>query len=73
MKKFYITFGMIHKDTKGNSLANCYTVIEAETESEARNKMFASPLGQQWAFMYKSAQEAGVLKYKLMLVPFNLL
>lgn len=38
MSKFYITFGFIHKDSKGNSLRNCYTIVEAENEAEARQK-----------------------------------
>lgn len=71
MKKFYITFGFAHKDTQGNSLANCYTIIEAETEEKAREIMFASPLGSQWAFIYKDAITPGVIKYNLSYVPFN--
>lgn len=71
MNKYYVTFGFAHKDTKGRSLANCYTVIEAATQNQARKIMFDSPLGQQWAFMYKSAQDAGVLKYGLNLVSFT--
>ena len=69
--KFYITFGFAHKDTKGNSLASCYTIIEAETELEAREKMFAHPLGHQWAFIYDNPITPGVMKYKLSYVPFN--
>lgn len=71
MNKYYVTFGFGHKDSKGNSLAKCYTIIEAENQSKARDIMFASPLGQQWAFMYNSAQDAGVMKYGLNLVPFT--
>jgi len=71
MKKFYITFGMAHKDTKGDSLAYCYTIVEAKDEEEARNKMFAHPLGHQWASIYESAQDAGVIKWKLNFVPFS--
>lgn len=71
MNKFYITFGFIHKDSKGQSLAHCYTIVEAENEAEAREKMFASPVGHQWAFCYKTPQDAGVIKYGLSLVPFN--
>jgi hypothetical protein len=73
MKKFYITFGFSHTDTKGHSLKNCYTVIEAQNEEKAREKMFSHALKNQWAFLYPSAQDAGVLRYKLNLVPFNLL
>lgn len=69
--KFYITFGFAHKDIQGRSLANCYTIIEAPTEDKAREIMFASPLGKQWAFIYKDAIEPGVLKYKLIYVPFS--
>ena len=71
MKKFYITFGFSHKDTKGGSLANCYTIIEAETEEKAREKMFAHPLGAQWAFIYDNAVTPGVIKYNLSYVPFT--
>lgn len=71
MSKFYITFGFIHKDSKGNSLRNCYTIVEAENEAEARQKMFDSPVGHQWSTFYRTAQEAGVINYKLSFVPFN--
>lgn len=71
MSKFYITFGFIHKDSKGNSLRNCYTIVEAENEAEAREKMFASPVGHQWSNLYRTAQEAGVINYKLNLVSFS--
>lgn len=71
MKKFYITFGQNHVDRNGLSLKNCYTIIEAETEEEARKKMFAHPVGHNWSSLYYSAQEAGVLRFKLNYVPFK--
>lgn len=73
MNKYYITFGFAHKDTKGNSLANCYTIIEAETEQEARDVMLNSPHfgNKNWAFIYDNPITPGVIKYKLSYVPFN--
>lgn len=71
MNKYYITFGFIHKDSKGNSLRNCYTIVKAKDEAEAREKMFASPVEHQWATLYRTAQDAGVINYKLAFVPFS--
>ena len=57
MKEYYITFGF------GQLYANCYTVIEAETEEEARKKI--NEITPLWAFIYESAEKAGVGKWNL--------
>lgn len=73
MQKFYITFGQDHVDHHGRSLRNCYTVIEAETEQEARDTMLFSPHygNKNWSAIYKSAQAAGVIEYSMTFVPFS--
>jgi hypothetical protein len=71
MKKFYFTFGMCHVDSKGNSLAGCYTTIKAKDYFEARKIMNSSPLGNQWAFQYNTADEAGVRKFNLQFIQFK--
>lgn len=58
MKKFYFTFGF------GQPHENCYHVIEANNETEAREDM-CRKFGNKWSFMYDSAEEAGVEKYHL--------
>lgn len=69
-KTYFFTFGQAHKDRAGNSLANCYTTIEAEHRDEARQIMF-SRYGRQWAFQYQSAETAGVYKYNLKHIDFE--
>ena len=71
MKKFIITFGFAHKDTKGQTLRHCYTIIEANNKEDAREIMFAHPLKSQWSSIYDSEAEAGVIKYNLSYVPFK--
>ncbi len=61
LKKFYFTFGF------GQKYENCYTIIEAEDSSRAREIMFAT-FGRMWAFQYNSAEEAGVEEFNLKLV-----
>ena len=61
MKPFYFTFGVgdpvNHKH---------YVVIMAPNGEEAARTMFAL-YGKQWAFQYRSADEAGVEKWDLKL------
>ncbi len=45
LRKWYITFGFAHAHP------NCYVVIPAATEREARDKMCAA-YGDRWAFSY---------------------
>lgn len=73
MSKFYITFGYDHKDYMGRPLRHCYTILERETEEEARNVMLQSPHfgNKNWSMIYKNAQDAGVIKYNLAFVPFS--
>lgn len=58
IKKFYFTFGC------GQAYENCYHVIDANNEAEAREEMFRR-FGNKWSMVYKSAEEAGVEKYNL--------
>lgn len=69
MKKFYITFGSDHKEADGSTLQNCYTVIEAVNEEEARAEALRR-FGQHWASIYKSAQEAKVIACQLSYVQY---
>lgn len=73
MKQFYFTFGFGHWMAKGHdpvSLASCYTIVEAEDERQARDKMYEHR-GNKWAFCYDSAEKAGVERFNLKLVPFD--
>lgn len=54
METFYVTYGMNHLDKDGNRLGNCYTSIIADTEAEARKKIFAVR-GPRWSLMYPNA------------------
>lgn len=67
--KFYFTWASDQKYL-GKSMANHYTIIEANDSDEARQKMFAR-FGTEWGFQYKSAEEAGVDEYKLIHFPFT--
>ena len=51
MPKFYFTFcaNQLNKDFM--SLGNCFVEVEAETETQARDMMFAAR-GGKWAFCY---------------------
>ena len=51
MPKFYFTFGTNHLNKNFMSLGNCLVEIEAETETQARDMMFAAR-GDKWAFSY---------------------
>lgn len=51
MPKFYFTFGANHLNKNFMSLGNCFVVVEAETETQARDMMFAAR-GGKWAFSY---------------------
>ena len=58
MNKYYFTFGF------GQVHQNCYHVIVAENEDDARDIM-NDRFDNKWSMMYKSAEEAGVEKYNL--------
>lgn len=58
MNKFFITFGF----DQGHD--NCYVIINAKNEIEAREKM-TKAYGRKWGFIYNSADEAGVNKFNL--------
>ena len=49
MPKFYAS--LMIKDGGG------YVTIEAKDEIEAREKMFSSKYGKEWAFMYDESQK----------------
>lgn len=66
MKTFYFTFGFGH--CVGPGLA--YTWIECEHAEGARAQMFAE-YKNKWAFMYDSAEAAGVHRFNLMYIPFG--
>ena len=51
MPKFYFTFGANHLNKDFMSLGNCYVEVEAETETQARDMMFAAR-GVKWSFCY---------------------
>ena len=51
MGKYYFTFGANHLNKDLMSLGNCYVEVEAESESAARDMMFAAR-GDKWAFCY---------------------
>lgn len=72
MNKYYLTFGESHKDRQGMSLRGCYTIIEAEKKSEARDIAFRH-FNQKWAFLYDNPQEPGIIKYNLSYIPLKLL
>jgi len=59
-KEFYGTFG-----NKDEVRKNCFVVIKARTMQHAREQMFGV-YNNKWAFVYPTAEEAGVDKYKLM-------
>lgn len=54
MKTFYFTFGSDHTHRVNGTTWDCDIVcaIEAETEDQARDKMF-DVFGSKWAFSYK--------------------
>lgn len=64
LKKFWFTFGSGHCDAHGASLGNAVAVVEAESEGEARKKMFEAR-GGAWFTSYTSAEEAGVQRFGL--------
>lgn len=57
MPNFYFTFGANHLNKDGQSLGNTFVTVQAENESEARDKMFAAR-GGRWAFCYLEEMKA---------------
>ena len=51
MPKYYFTFGANHLNKDLMSLGICFVEVEAESESAARDMMFAAR-GGKWAFCY---------------------
>ena len=77
MKTYYFTFGTNHFDSKGDTLANNYVAIKAETEFKARAEMF-EVRGDRWAFNYefkefeRQIEEFGLTEKSLLEVFVNL-
>jgi len=57
IKKFYISFGQVHKHYFGNILfdKNCVALIEAKEESIARERAFQL-FGDKWCSIYKKEE-----------------
>jgi len=71
MKTFYFTFGFDQFLLDGESAANCYVAIEADSMGEARVKM-VEMYGYQWAFSYREEDKAECIdKYNTRQVPFG--
>ncbi len=58
IKDYYFTFGF------GQKHENCYTVITAKDEQEARTDMVRA-WGTEWSMCYTSAELAGVEEFHL--------
>ena len=58
LKSYYFTFGY------GQPHENCYHIIQAATENDARDIMLER-FGNKWSMCYKTAIEAGVEQYNL--------
>lgn len=70
MNPYYITFGYNHFNKQGQSLGRSYTIVYEETYELARKKAFTF-LGSKWAFMYESAEKAGVSRFGLEYIKFE--
>ena len=70
MNEYYFTFGEKHTDKKGKVLRGCFTTIKAASAEEARAVMF-NRHGNQFAFQYENAYQAGVEKFHLEYIPFE--
>jgi len=68
MPEWIFTYGSNHKAEV--SLGNYYTVVEAETEGEACEKMF-EVRGNKFAFSYSSREKAGVDEFNLQPAPLE--
>lgn len=62
MNQYFFTFGS--GQVPG---INWYAIVHANTENEARAKMLARLGSNRWAFVYPSAEAAGVYRYNLKL------
>jgi len=63
--KYYFTFG------SGSNYKNCFTVVEAKSEIEAR-EIILSKIGNVWAFCYREKEfEGQVDKFGLREIPFE--
>lgn len=56
MAKFYFTFGMNHLNKDFMPLGHHYVEVEAESENQARDMMFAAR-GGKWAFCYNETEK----------------
>jgi len=73
MPKFYFTFGSGHYDANHTSLGHYYTTVEAESESEAREKLYELR-GQKWSMSYDEVEaQTAVYLHHLTYLPFHLL
>lgn len=70
MNTYFFTFGSNHYDEYGHNLFNCYTMIEAHSEDDARRIMTAYR-GNKWSMVYKTAEDAGVNTYNLIYIPIT--
>ncbi len=61
MPKFYFSFGSGHHDTHGRTLDGYYTIIEADTEVEARN-MYIERFGSKWSGTYDEDRGPEIVK-----------
>jgi hypothetical protein len=69
--KWIFTFGSGHYDANHDSLGNFYTVIEADSESEARDLMHEKR-DIKWSFSYPWEKKAtAVDRFNLTLIPFT--
>jgi len=65
MSEFIFTFGFGQTDpVTGESRASTFARIEADDSEQARLRML-NTYGRQWAFMYESEEEAGVVEFGL--------
>lgn len=55
MKKYYFTFGQIHRHVINKVVydRNCVVLIEAKNSNAAREKMFKT-FGPKWSFQYNN-------------------
>ncbi len=64
-RPFIVTFGFGQSDPNtGEPLGNCYAVVYARSEVEARMIMHKHH-GGKWSFIYGSEHEAGVEEFGL--------
>jgi hypothetical protein len=70
MTESVFTFGYGQHCECGRSLAECYTVLEAEHWTDARDRMIEL-WGQTWSRQYDTPEQAGVSQFGLTLIETN--